>query len=86
MRPKHRVKLHPVVHEVGKGLSDINYSVFLYGWVTGLTTISSNRTIDKQIEVTIEENREGDDSLGGPDVWICDTARSLVGKDKDRKA
>ncbi|KAJ6147774.1 hypothetical protein N7497_009756 [Penicillium chrysogenum] len=79
-------KLHPVVHEVGKGLSDINYSVFLYGWVTGLTTISSNRTIDKQIEVTIEENREGDDSLGGPDVWICDTARSLVGKDKDRKA
>ena len=79
-------KLHPVVHEVGKGLSDINYSVFLYGWVTGLTTISSNRTIDKQIEVTIEENREGDDSLEGPDVWICDTARSLVGKDKDRKA
>ncbi|KAJ6184614.1 hypothetical protein N7519_005915 [Penicillium mononematosum] len=79
-------KLHPVVHEVGKGLSDINHSVFLYGWVTGLTTISSNRTIDKQIEATIEENRKGDDSLEGPDVWICDTARSLVGKDKDRKA
>ncbi|CAG7935347.1 unnamed protein product [Penicillium nalgiovense] len=78
--------LPPVVHEVGKDLSDINHSVFLYGWVTGLTTISSNRTIDKQIEATIEENRKGDDSLEGPDVWICDTARSLVGKDKDRKA
>jgi hypothetical protein len=78
--------LHPVVHEVGKDLSDINNSVFLYGWVTGLTTISSNRTIDKQIEATVENNRNGDDDLRGPDVWICDTARSLVGKDKDRKA
>ncbi|KAJ6139684.1 hypothetical protein N7471_006170 [Penicillium samsonianum] len=78
--------LHPVVHEVGKDLSDINHSVFLYGWVTGLTTISSNRTIDKQIEATVEDNRKGDDCLEGPDVWICDTARSLVGKDKDRKA
>ncbi|KXG47384.1 Protein of unknown function DUF1308 [Penicillium griseofulvum] len=78
--------LHPVVHDVGEGLSDINHSVFLYGWVTGLTTISSNRTIDKQIEVTVEDNRKGDDDLQGPDVWICDTARSLVGKDKDRKA
>ncbi|EKV10654.1 DNA methylase, N-6 adenine-specific, conserved site [Penicillium digitatum] len=77
--------LHPVVHEVGKGLSDINHGVFLYGWVTRLTTISSNRTIAKQIEATVEDNRKGDDSLEGPDVWICDTARSLVGKDKDRK-
>ncbi|KAJ5496727.1 hypothetical protein N7463_008714 [Penicillium fimorum] len=79
-------KLHPVVHEVGQDLSDINNSVFLYGWITGLTTISSNRTIDKQIEATVEDNRNDDDGLQGPDVWICDTARSLVGKDKDRKA
>jgi hypothetical protein len=78
--------LHPVVHEVRKDLSDINESVFLYGWVTGLTTISSNRTIDKQIEATVENNRKDDDDLRGPDVWICDTARSLVGKDKHRKA
>ncbi|KAJ5356168.1 hypothetical protein N7517_010777 [Penicillium concentricum] len=78
--------LHPVVQEVGEGLSDINHSVFLYGWVTDLTTISSNRTIDKQIEATVEDSRKDDDGLQGPDVWICDTARSLVGKDKDRKA
>lgn len=78
--------LHPVMHEVGKDLSDINNSVFLYGWVTGLTTISSNRTIDKQVEATVENNRKDDDDLKGPDVWICDTARSLVGKDKDRRA
>lgn len=82
---KEKDKLHPVVYEVAKALSDINNSVFLYGWVTGLTTISSNRTIDKQIEATVESIREDDDGLKGPDVWICDTARSLVGKDKDRR-
>ncbi|KAJ5160043.1 uncharacterized protein N7482_007047 [Penicillium canariense] len=79
-------KLPPVADEVAKGLSDINHSVFMYGWATGMTTISSNRTIDKQIETTIEKNRGTDDDLEGPMIWICDTARSLAGKDKDRKA
>ncbi|CAG8413494.1 unnamed protein product [Penicillium salamii] len=82
---KEKDDLNAVVHEVAKTLSDINNSVFLYGWVTGLTTISSNRTMDKQIEATVESNRRDDDDLKGPDVWICDTARSLVGKDRDRK-
>lgn len=78
-------ELPSVANEVANGLSDINHSVFMYGWVTGMTTISSNRTIDKQIETTIEKHRQGNDDLQGPAVWICDTARSLVGKDKDRK-
>lgn len=78
-------KLPSMAEEIAKGLSDINLSVFMYGWVTGMTTISSNRTIDKQIETTIEKHRQGDDDLQGPMVWICDTARSLVGKDKGRK-
>lgn len=78
-------RLPSVADEVAKGLSDINHGVFMYGWATGMTTISSNRTIDKQIETTIEKHRQGDDDLRGPVVWICDTARSLVGKDKDRK-
>lgn len=78
-------KLPSVADEVAKGLSDINHSVFMYGWVAGMTTISSNRTIDKQIETTVERLRHGDEELQGPDVWVCDTARSLVGKDKDRK-
>jgi hypothetical protein len=76
----------PVDQELANELSDINYSVFMYGWFNNLTTISSNRTINKQIESTVEKHRNGDPSLEGPKVWICDTARSLVGKDKDRKA
>lgn len=78
-------KLPAVADRVAEGLSDINHSVFMYGWATGLTTISSNRTIDKQIETTIENHRGTDEYLEGPMVWICDTARSLAGKEKDRK-
>ncbi|OJJ50985.1 hypothetical protein ASPZODRAFT_148362 [Penicilliopsis zonata CBS 506.65] len=78
-------KLPPVAHLLAETISHINQSVFFYGWVTGITTISSNRTVVKQIETVVEGHRGSDDALEGPHVWICDTARSLVGKEKDRK-
>ena len=77
--------LPPVIENVAEILSDINYSVFLYGWSAGMVTISSNRTAVKQIETTVENHRDGDQDLEGPPVWVCDTARSLIGKDKNRK-
>ncbi|KAF5864822.1 hypothetical protein ETB97_006360 [Aspergillus alliaceus] len=78
-------KLPPVSHKVAEILSDINHSVFFYGWVNGITTISSNRTVVKQIETIIEQYRNGDEDLEGPKIWVCDTARSLIGKEKGRK-
>ncbi|KAL2011515.1 hypothetical protein VTN00DRAFT_4233 [Thermoascus crustaceus] len=78
-------RLRGPAHKVQEILSDINRSVFLYGWATGMVTISSNRTVVRQIEHTIEENRNGDEELEGPLVWVCDTARSLVGKEKNRR-
>ncbi|KAI3032106.1 hypothetical protein CBS147347_1767 [Aspergillus niger] len=78
-------KLPPVYQKVAENLSDINYSVFLYGWAAGLATISSNRTVVKEIESIIEKHRDGDDGLEGPLIWVCDTARSLIGKEKGRK-
>lgn len=78
-------KLPPIVDNVADILSDINYSVFLYGWVTGIVTISSNRTVVRQIETTVEKYRNGDEDLEGPPVWVCDTPRSLIGKEKDRR-
>jgi hypothetical protein len=78
-------KFPTVAHKVTEILSEINRSVFLYGWVKGVVTITSNRTVVKLIENMIEENRDGDDDLEGPPVWVCDTARSLVGKEKSRK-
>lgn len=81
----HNDTLPRVARTVAETLSDINRSVFLYGWTKGIVTVTSNRTIVKQIENTIENNRNGDDAAEGPQVWVCDIARSLVGKDKNRK-
>lgn len=78
-------RLPDVARKVASQLSEINRSVFLYGWASGLMTLSSNRTVAKQIESLIEERRGDDDELSGPAVWICDTARSLVGKENKRK-
>ncbi|KAI9788277.1 MAG: hypothetical protein M1835_002359 [Candelina submexicana] len=69
---------------VADSLTAINRSVFLYGWAAGRTTISSNRTVAKLIETVIEEHRSSEEDVG-PDVWLCPTARSLVGKEKNRK-
>ncbi|KAL2800443.1 hypothetical protein BJX66DRAFT_332020 [Aspergillus keveii] len=81
---KQQGKLPPVAHKVEEILSDINTSVFMYGWVSKIMTITSNRTVVKQIETMIELQRDAED-LEGPLVWVCDTARSLIGKEKGRK-
>ena len=69
---------------VAKELSDINQSVFLYGWKTGRTTITSNRSAVKTIERCVETNRKSDEDIG-PDAFIVPTARSLVAKEKERR-
>jgi hypothetical protein len=76
--------LPPIANHVVKQLTDINQSVFLYGWANKITTASSNRTVSKEIEAIIEANRSTDTDEG-PDVWLCPTARSLVGKEKSRR-
>ncbi|PWY67163.1 hypothetical protein BO70DRAFT_382974 [Aspergillus heteromorphus CBS 117.55] len=79
-------KLPPLCRKVEDILSDINYSVFLYGWAAEVATISSNRTVVKEIEAMVEKHRDGDEDLEGPLIWVCDTARSLIGKEKGRKS
>ena len=59
----------------------INKSVFLYGWASGNTTITSNRTVVKQIENELDKYEDLDDRIW-PSIWLCPTARSLVGKEK----
>ena len=88
--------LPPIAQKVAEELSPINRSVFLYGWAKGITTISSNRAVSKVVEgivsgeLTMLDKLEGGlekgcESLVGPEVWICGTARSLVGKEKMRR-
>jgi hypothetical protein len=80
--------------QVANGLSEINRSVFLHGWCQKIVTISSNRAVAKEIEKLVcqlldtRDEREGvilSDDVVGPDIWVCDTARSLIGKEKGRR-
>ena len=75
-------QLPAVAEQIAAGLTDINRSVFLFGWVYGYTTVSSNRTVVKAIERTIEKHARGE---RGPEVWLREPARSLVGKEKKRR-
>ncbi|KAK6417917.1 hypothetical protein LTR81_008807 [Elasticomyces elasticus] len=74
--------LPPQAAKVAEGMTPINASVFLYGWATGRTTITSNRTVVKQLETDLESFDDLDDEAVWPKIWLCPTARSLVGKEK----
>ena len=73
--------LHPAAIEVLKTMTSINGSVFGYGWATGNTTVTSNRVVHKQIENDLERRQDLPHSVF-PNMWLCPTARSLVGKEK----
>lgn len=76
-------RLPVVAEKVKEGLSAINQSVFLYGWAADIMTITSNRGVVKQIEGTLDDAAEQEEDW--PRIWLCPTARSLVGKEKGRK-
>jgi hypothetical protein len=65
----------------GSKMTPINQSVFLYGWAVGCTTITSNRAAVKQIENSLQQHIDLDASVF-PSLWLCPTARSLVGKER----
>lgn len=77
-------RLPPVAEAAAAQLSPINKSVFLYGWATGFTTLSSNRTVAKQIEHIIAE-KGTDEADVGPPIWLCGEARSLVARQGRQK-
>ncbi|KAL2075577.1 hypothetical protein VTL71DRAFT_520 [Oculimacula yallundae] len=77
-------ELPAVGEKVAETLTLINQSVFLYGWARDLTTLSSNGSVAKGMESVIEANRKDETTLG-PDVWLSQSSRSLVGKEKQRR-
>lgn len=74
--------LPPVALQVAEQLTDINRSVFIYGWMQSMTTVSSNRTVAKQVEGIVEKYGQG---AVGPEIWLREPARSLLGKEKERR-
>lgn len=67
--------------EICARMTEINRSVFLSGWALGRTTITSNRTVVKQIEHDLESYPAPSEDVW-PQIWLCPTARSLVGKER----
>ncbi|KIX08271.1 uncharacterized protein Z518_02927 [Rhinocladiella mackenziei CBS 650.93] len=77
-------------------LSPVNSSVFLYGWVERVATLTSNRTVARGLlrainELLDQDERNGiqwfkdDEIFMGPQIYICETARSLIGKAKSKR-
>ncbi|KAL8989562.1 MAG: hypothetical protein Q9177_001574 [Variospora cf. flavescens] len=66
--------LPPAAQKVKESLTSINQSVFLYGWTKGWTTLTSNRTVAKLIEETVE-GEEGEQI--GPKVWLYSVLDAL---------
>lgn len=95
-------------------LTPINASVFLYGWMHEMTTITSNRAVaiglmktinqlldederethgsqqnanGSKLEVAPEDSEEQPrrcSNFVGPNIHVCETARSLIGKAKGK--
>jgi hypothetical protein len=71
-------------------LSPINKEVFMYGWHQDIVTLTSNRVVANGIERTLNNILDGletEDSCDvegfeGPKIYVCETARSLIGKEK----
>jgi len=93
--PLHLHVAHAREAAASLALSDINRSVFFYGWDRGFVTVTSNRSVawamEKAIGTLLDEAERGgrgrhEDRLHlGPPMWVVATARSLVGKDKGRR-
>jgi Protein of unknown function (DUF1308) len=76
-------RLPAVARDVAFELTELNRSVFLFGWVTGYTTLTGNRTMARLIEHMVVEGRV--DNEMGPDIWLSYNGRSLLAKEKDRR-
>ena len=82
-----------IAHQLANSmnLSPINASVFIYGWTLDIVTVTSNKVVAVGIERTLNQTLDEDEgSCGvdagtdfvGPKIYICETARSLIGKEK----
>ncbi|KAL6244062.1 hypothetical protein RBB50_008931 [Rhinocladiella similis] len=76
-------------------LTDINTSVFMYGWTHEIVTITSNRVVANALLALINDlldegeqhpwgPSEDNENFIGPHIYVCETARSLVGKAKGK--
>jgi hypothetical protein len=60
-------------------------SSFYYGFVNGMTTITSRELTSKERDILLQRNEVNDGSYGW-DLWNPSISRSLVRTEKERRA
>jgi hypothetical protein len=60
-------------------LSDLNRSIYYYGWLHQITTVTANNSLAKQIRLLVEEQRTNDDEAG-PKIQVFPFTRALATK------
>ena len=76
-------RLPAVATAVAPALHALDRSIFFYGWVAGVTTITGNNTSAKQIVRLVEEYRTRDEEAG-PKVYVCPITRALATKGRPK--
>ncbi|KAK5996981.1 hypothetical protein PT974_02330 [Cladobotryum mycophilum] len=74
-------RLPHVALDVAKcgGFKSSKLSIYMYGWASGVTTVTSNKEVRGQIRTWVETNRRSDEELG-PVIWRVDVTRNLLAK------
>lgn len=72
-------RLPAVARPVLSGMTELNREIFMYGWAEGVTSVTTNNTLTKQVVRLIEERRTSDEEAG-PSIWVYRVMRALGGK------
>lgn len=64
-------------------LTDLNSNIFMYGWRSGRTTVTSNFNVTRRIIDLLNKHRKEDEQdVLGPSIWSRAPSRSLIAKEK----
>lgn len=77
-------RLPPMAQGVARDLSSLNRSVYCYGWVHRITTMTGHRGIERQIHLSLARHwtREGNELP--PDIWHRHLGGYLIHRDKPK--
>lgn len=74
-------RLPPSARAAAAELSDLNRNIFLYGWASGLTTVSANGRAVKLVARQVEAHRESA-AEAAPRTWVLPVTRALVARER----
>jgi hypothetical protein len=79
--------LPPMADPIARDLSPLNRSVYCYGWIHRLTTVTGHRGIERQLKLALARHwtRGEDRDEIPPDVWHRHLGGYLIHRDKPKE-